>query len=86
MPADVTFHYYEGERGEFIQVIEERCIGCGQCAKFCTTGVWEKIDKIYKPIHLKKCAECGACWNVCDADAIIFGEPRGGTGVKFTHG
>ena len=33
-----------------------------------------------------RCAECGACWNVCAADAVDFGEPRGGTGVRFLYG
>jgi ferredoxin-like protein FixX len=30
--------------------------------------------------------ECGACWNVCPADAVEFDEPPGGTGVRFTYG
>jgi ferredoxin-like protein FixX len=56
MKLEMKVEYRPGERGEFIQVIEERC------------------------------AECGACWNVCEADAVVFGEPKGGTGVRFAYG
>ncbi len=28
----------------------------------------------------------GACWNVCEFDAVIFEEPKGRTGVRFTYG
>lgn len=86
MEFEMKVDYYSGERGEFIKVIEEKCTGCGQCAKFCTRDVWKADGKIYRPINLKDCVECGACWNICAADAIIFGDPKGGTGVKFTHG
>ncbi|MCF2141470.1 MAG: 4Fe-4S binding protein [Candidatus Lokiarchaeota archaeon] len=86
MQIEMKFRYYDGDPGEFIKVIEDKCTGCGQCAKFCTTRVWEKVGKIYKPINLSNCVECGACWNVCMADAIDFGEPHGGTGVKFSYG
>jgi ferredoxin len=41
---------------------------------------------VYRPDRLSLCAECGACWNACPADAVNFGEPRGGTGIRFTHG
>jgi ferredoxin-like protein FixX len=59
LKLEMKVEYRPGERGEFIQVIEERCTGC---------------------------VECGACWNVCESDAVVFGEPRGGTGVKFAYG
>lgn len=29
---------------------------------------------------------CGACWNICDFDAVIFEEPKGGTSVRFEYG
>jgi ferredoxin-like protein FixX len=48
--------------------------------------VWLKAGEIYRPEKLARCAECGACWNVCAADAVDFGEPRGGTGVRFNYG
>ena len=33
-----------------------------------------------------RCTARGACWNACPTGAVLFGEPSGGTGVRFTHG
>ena len=86
MKLEMKVDYYPGDTGEFIQVMEDNCTGCGHCAKFCTRGVWRKDGSIYRPVNLKACVECGACWNICTADAVIYGEPAGGTGVRFTYG
>ncbi len=77
---------YPGDTGAFITVVPERCTACGLCARFCTRGVWEDQGGVYRPARLADCVECGACWNVCAADAVVFGEPRGGTGVRFSFG
>lgn len=86
MKVEMKVDYYPGDTGNFVRVDEEKCTGCGECAKFCTRDVWEADDGIYRPMHLKQCVECGACWNVCDFDAVIFEEPKGGTGVRFSYG
>lgn len=86
MKVEMKVDYYPGETGEFVRVDEEKCSGCGDCAKFCTRNVWVKDAQIYRPKNLKDCVECGACWNICDEDAVIFEEPKGGTGVRFTYG
>lgn len=86
MKVEMKVNYYPGDTGNFVRVVEEKCTGCGDCAKFCAREVWEADGKIYRPIHLKECVECGACWNVCDYDAVIFEEPKGGTGVRFSYG
>ena len=86
MKLEVKVDYYPGETGEFITVDAEKCTACGLCARFCARGVWEKSGGTYRPARLSACAECGACWNVCAAGAVTFGEPRGGTGVRFTFG
>jgi NAD-dependent dihydropyrimidine dehydrogenase PreA subunit len=86
MKLEMKVEYRPGGRGEFIKVIEEKCTGCGECAKFCTRSVWEKDGAVFRPRRLERCVECGACWNVCGDDAVTFGEPRGGTGVRFTYG
>jgi NAD-dependent dihydropyrimidine dehydrogenase PreA subunit len=86
MKAALKLDYYRGQTGEFIEVRPERCTGCGLCARFCPRGVWVREGEIYRPRNLARCAECGACWNVCAADAVDFGEPRGGTGVRFLYG
>lgn len=86
MKVEMKVDYYPGDTGEFIRVDEEKCNGCGECAKFCTREVWEPDGAIYRPVKLNLCCECGACWNICDADAVIFEEPKGGTGIRFSYG
>jgi ferredoxin len=86
MQLDKHLAYYRGETGEFLSVDEAACNGCGLCRKFCARGVWEKDGGVYRPVRRERCAECGACWNVCPADAVRFNEPRGGTGVAFSYG
>jgi MinD superfamily P-loop ATPase len=85
MKGGMRLQYYPGDPGEFISVDASKCNGCGECARFCARGVWRKDGNVFRPAA-GLCAECGACWNVCPADAVIFGEPRGGTGVRFTFG
>ena len=86
MKLEMKVEYNPGQPGEFIRVDEEKCTGCGRCAVFCAREVWTKDGDIFRPSNLRDCVECGACWNVCEADAVIFGEPRGGTGVCFAYG
>jgi NAD-dependent dihydropyrimidine dehydrogenase PreA subunit len=86
MKLEMRVRSYPGETGEFLEVDEARCSGCGECARFCVRGVWQRDGAVYRPSRLSLCAECGACWNICPADAVLFGEPRGGTGIRFTHG
>ncbi len=86
MKLEMKVGYFPGDTGQFIGVDEKKCNGCGLCAKFCARGVWVKDGAVFRPTKLMLCAECGACWNACAEDAVIFGEPRGGTGVRFTHG
>ncbi|MCE7740800.1 MAG: 4Fe-4S binding protein [Candidatus Heimdallarchaeota archaeon] len=86
MKVEMKVEYYPGETGEFIKVIEDNCVGCGECAKFCTRDVWQPDGAIYRPVNLKQCVECGACWNVCEYEAVDFSEPKGGTGVRFSYG
>ena len=40
------------------------------------------ISKDYK----EKCLECGACYQVCEPDAISFQYPKGGTGIIYEKG
>jgi NAD-dependent dihydropyrimidine dehydrogenase PreA subunit len=82
----IKVDYNPGDTGKFIDVDEDKCTGCGDCAKLCTMDVWKQEGDIFRPARLDQCAECGACWNVCEADAVLFGEPKGGTGVKFSYG
>jgi electron transfer flavoprotein-quinone oxidoreductase len=82
----IVVQHYPGDTGEFLRVDESKCTGCATCERICPTGVWKKVGEIYRPAALSKCVECGACWDMCEADAIDLNEPKGGTGVHFTCG
>ena len=59
---------YRDERG-FVQLREERCVGCGACAKACPYG----IPRVHKGKMLK-CDGCGgedpACVAICPFGAL----------------
>ena len=86
MKLIIKVDYNPGETGKFIDVDEQKCNGCADCAKFCARDVWVQDGEKFRPARLDQCVECGACWNVCEEDAVLFGEPKGGTGVKFSYG
>ena len=86
MKLEMKVDRYPEDPGEFITVVEDRCTACGRCERFCARGVWERVGAVYRPVRIEDCVECGACWNVCREDAVVFGEPRGGTGVRFSYG
>ena len=86
MKLEMKVARYPGETGNFLRVDADSCTGCGDCARFCARGVWQRNGHGYRPAKPELCVECGACWNACAAEAVHFGEPRGGTGVRFTFG
>jgi NAD-dependent dihydropyrimidine dehydrogenase PreA subunit len=86
MKPELKMNYYPGDRSEFLGVDEALCIRCGKCRDFCARGVWKEVGNTFRPVHTDRCAECGACWNICPVDAVKFGEPCGGTGVFFIFG
>lgn len=52
-----------------IQVIAEKCIGCGACVKSCPYAAISMQDKLAY-IDMEKCTLCGACVESCPVDAI----------------
>ncbi|MEE8382434.1 MAG: 4Fe-4S binding protein [Thermodesulfobacteriota bacterium] len=55
--------------------ISDECIGCGACARKCSTGAIEGKVKDRFHIHPSFCEECGACFEICSHAAVI--DPRG---------
>jgi electron transfer flavoprotein alpha subunit len=54
-----------------IEVISEKCVGCGACVKACAYDAIIIKDKLAE-IFVDKCTLCGACVSACPFDAIII--------------
>ena len=54
-----------------IEVIIEKCVGCGACLKACAYDAI-KIEAKLAEIDIDKCVLCGACVQACPFDAIII--------------
>ncbi len=54
-----------------IEIISEKCVGCGLCIKACAYDAISLKDKLAE-IDLAKCTLCNACVQACPFDAIII--------------
>jgi len=74
--------------GDFISYDEEKCNGCGLCNLVCSFKLWSVKDGKARlaPRYQELCLECGACWDVCEPEAIEFNFPAGGTGIIIEFG
>ncbi len=54
-----------------IEIINEKCVGCGACIKACAYDAIKVTDKL-AAIDIDKCVICGACVEACPFDAIIL--------------
>ncbi|MDR2771884.1 MAG: electron transfer flavoprotein subunit alpha [Elusimicrobiota bacterium] len=60
-----------------IKIIDDKCVGCGQCANECPFGVISMIERPEHPkkfklakIDINKCVYCGTCVEACKFSAI----------------
>ncbi len=60
------------------EIVKDKCIGCGVCAKQCPANAITRTDYIAPgkklaamEIDKEKCVKCGACVGVCKPGAII---------------
>jgi len=51
-------------------------------------NLWKKKDGVVyiAEDYKSKCLECASCYQVCDAGAINFQYPAGGTGIVIEQG
>lgn len=71
--------------GDFIAFDPGKCTGCSGCAVVCPMDLWKMREGTaqLEPDYREKCMECGACYVACEAGAIDFSYPSGGTGVVY---
>lgn len=54
-----------------IEVLDQKCVGCGACIRACAYEAITVIDKL-AIIDLDKCVLCGACVGSCPFEAILI--------------
>jgi ferredoxin like protein len=83
----LTFRNDDAAPGDFIAYDQSKCNGCGACALVCSANLWAVKEKAkLSPRYRELCLECAACYAVCEADAINFRYPNGGSGIVIKHG
>ncbi|AFA49079.1 EFR1 family ferrodoxin [Acetobacterium woodii] len=69
----VAYPLYRHGRKTRLFYVDEKCNGCGKCAKICPVSAIEMENN--KPIWIKKqCTHCTACINRCPQEAIQYGK------------
>ncbi len=86
---EMVFRVDGVDTGDCIVYDESKCTSCGGCALVCAPGIWaapEGKKAKLSPKYKELCLECAACYAICEADAIDFKYPNGGSGIVIKHG
>lgn len=52
-----------------MQIDEEKCVGCGNCASYCTMGVI-RIEDGLAVVNEDECVECNTCHRCCESEDL----------------
>ena len=53
-----------------LELVPERCTGCGRCIEVCPREVFAMNGKIVRIVDSDLCIECGACMMNCAFEAL----------------
>ena len=53
---------------EPIQIIVDKCVGCGLCIKVCAYDAVSLVEK--KAVLNERCTVCGACVSACTCSGV----------------
>ena len=57
-----------------VEVDEEKCVGCGECAEMCPVDVYEIQNEKSVVVNGEECLGCESCIEVCEHEAITVSE------------
>ena len=83
--AHIPHYLKELMLGKII-VDEDKCTGCGFCARACPGNALEVIDKKARMVthELPQCISCGDCMAICPEGAVEVAQPTVLTGYYKT--
>ena len=56
-------------------ILEDKCIGCGLCARRCPADAISGEKRQLHVIDQDRCIKCGECYSVCKFDAVSRNHP-----------
>ena len=70
-----------------VELIEDKCSGCGQCVDYCSRGVIV-LKNGFPDFNKSRCIKCGGCEEFCPESAVRvkkmgYKVVAGGTGARF---
>ncbi len=71
--------------GYVCKIYQERCVGCGECVKYCQFGALALLNGTVS-IEEEKCLGCGVCLSKCEQEAhYLVRDPRRGEPLEINN-